>query len=208
MRSPQADKFFRRLSKERDEPVLVIITGAVAGAIFGHVRSSADIDFSIEFKRKRTSNVSEADLDAALRRTSEATGINIQYAKDIDRWGLISLLDYKRKAVPYRKFGAIEVRTLAPLYWCIGKFSRYLQSDILDLAVVLKRKRVPANQLSEILGRALKQSPLSSHCFQFRKHVEQFFSEHGEEIWGARFDPALSIRTFHKQAGISPRAVK
>lgn len=200
MKSPQADKFFRHLAKEWDKPVLAIITGAVAGAIFGHVRSSADIDFSIEFQRP--SDVFEADLDAALRRTSEATGINIQYAKDIDRWGLISILDYKETSIPYRKFGAIEVRTLAPLHWCIGKFSRYLQSDIQDLAAVLKKKRIPAVALAEILGRALKQSPLSSHCFQFRKHVEQFFSKHGRKIWGARFNPASAVSIFHRAAGI------
>ena len=181
--------------------MLAIITGAVAGAIFGHVRSSADIDFSIEFKRP--SDIFESDLDAALRRTSEATGINIQYAKDIDRWGLISILDYKEKSIPYRKFGAIEVRTLAPLHWCIGKFSRYLQSDIQDLAAVLKKKRIPAIELAEILGRALKQSPLSSHCFQFRKHVEHFFQKYGRKIWGARFDLSGSIRLFHQAAGIS-----
>lgn len=202
MKSPPTQRFFRALSKELKDPVKVFLTGAAAGALFGNVRSSADVDFAIEPVRERKESWNK--IDDALKRASRATGITVQYARDIDRWGMISLLDYRKKSVLYRKFGSIEVRTLHPLYWAIGKFTRYLESDVQDLATVFKKKKVSASKLAATLGRALKQSPPSSQGFQFRQHVEQFFEEYGKKIWGAKFDPATAIQVFHKEAGISP----
>ena len=204
MRSPQADKFFRALAKQLDEPVAVFLTGAVAGTIFGNVRSSADIDFAIEPKRKGKGRWNK--IDGALRRTSRATGITVQYARDIDRWGMISLLDYREKAARYRRFGHLDIRILNPAHWAIGKFTRYLEQDVQDLIAVLKKKKITPAELAKTLGKALKQSPPSSQGFQFRQHVEYFFSEYGRKVWGARFAPATAIRTFHKQAGISMRS--
>jgi len=206
MKSPPTYRFFRALSKELNDPVKVFLTGAAAGALFGNVRSSADVDFAIEPIRERKGSWDK--IDDALKRASQATGITVQYARDIDRWGMISLLDYRKKAVLYRKFGSIEVRALHPVYWAIGKFTRYLESDIQDLATVFKKKKIPASKLAETLGRALKQSPPSSQGFQFRQHVEQFLGEYGRKIWGPKFDRAGSIRAFHKQAGIRPEAIQ
>jgi hypothetical protein len=121
---------------------------------------------------------------------------------------MISLLDYQRTAIPYKKFGTVDVRTLDPVYWSIGKFTRYLKPDIQDLIIVLKKKKVPPAKLAKTLGKALRQSPPSTQGFQFRRHVEQFLKEYGRKIWGPKFDPAVFIRNFHKQAGIFPGAVK
>ncbi len=206
MKSPPTQRFFHTLSKELKEPVKVFLTGAAAGALFGNIRSSADVDFAIEPAREHKGVWDK--IDGALKRTSRATGITVQYARDIDRWGMISLLDYRKKSVLYRKFGSIEVRALHPAYWAIGKFTRYLESDVQDLATVFKKKKTSASKLAATLGRALKRSLPSSQRFQFRQHVEHFFGEYGRKIWGAKFDPAVSIRTFHKQAGISTGAVK
>ena len=200
MKSPQADKFFSRLAKELEEPVTVILTGAVAGAIFGNVRSSADIDFAIEPKRAGKGRWDK--IEEALRRTSQATGISVQYARDIDRWGMISLLDYRRTSLPYRKFGTIDVRTLDPAHWAIGKFSRYLEQDVQDLVAVLKKEKRPSPTMIRTLGKALRQSLPSSQRFQFRRHVEHFLRQYGRKIWGAQFDPEVSIRVFHRHAGI------
>ena len=203
MKSPPTQHFFRALSKQLDEPVKVFLTGAAAGALFGNLRSSADVDFAIEPARGRKGNWHK--IDDALKRASRATGISVQYARDIDSWGMISLLDYRGKSLPYQKFGSVEVRTLHPAYWAIGKFTRYLESDVQDLATVLKKKKVPPAQLAKTLGKALRQSPPSSQRFQFRQHVEQFLKDYGRKIWGTRFDLSGSIRLFHQAAGISLR---
>ena len=43
------DQFFSELDKRIDQPVKIILTGAIAGIIFGNIRPSMDIDFEIEF---------------------------------------------------------------------------------------------------------------------------------------------------------------
>ena len=199
-KSPPTERFFRALTKKLEEPVKVFLTGAAAGALFGNIRSSADVDFAIEPVREQPGSWDK--LEDALRHASRATGITVQYAHDIDRWGMISLLDYRKKSVLYRKFGSIEVRTLHPAYWAIGKFTRYLESDIQDLATVLKKKKVPPFKLVKTLGNALRKSPPSSQGFQFRQHVEQFLEKYGRKIWGTRFDPADAVTTFRLAAGI------
>ena len=204
MKSSEADKFFRELAKRLDEPVTVFLTGAVAGALFGNIRSSADIDFAIEPKRK--GNERWEKINHAILQASRETSLSVQYARDIDRWGMISLLNYRRKAIRYRKFGAIDVRALDPVHWAIGKFTRYWDPDIRDLIAVLKKKRVPPAKLAKTLGKALRQSPPSSQGFQFRQHVEQFFEKYGRRVWGAQFDPAGSISIFRAAAGIKMAA--
>jgi hypothetical protein len=203
MRSPQTDRFFRRLAKELDEPAVIYLTGAMAGAIFGNVRSSADIDFAIEPRPKGKGRWDK--IEEALRRTSRSTGISAQYARDIDRWGMISLLDYRKKAIPYRRFGRLDVRTLAPAHWAIGKITRYLETDVQDLVAVLKKMKVPAPALTRTLARAVRQSPPSSQRFQFRRHLEHFLQAYGRKVWGGGFDADSSIRAFHRLAGVSPQ---
>ena len=200
MKSSPAQHFFRALSKQLDEPVKVFLTGAAAGALFGNIRSSADVDFAIEPSRGRKESWNK--IDDAVKRASRATGITVQYARDIDRWGMISLLDYRKKSILYRKFGSIEVRALHPVYWAIGKFTRYLESDVQDLATVFTKKKISSLKLAATLGKALRKSPPSSQGFQFKQHVEQFFTGYGRKVWGPRFDPASAISVFHLAAGI------
>lgn len=200
MRSPEADKFFRALEKRLDEPVTVYLTGAIAGAIFGKVRSSADIDFAVEPKRggeRRWRKINDALLE-----TSDEVCVTVQYARDIDRWGMISLLDYRRTAIPYWKFGSIDVRTLDPVYWAIGKFTRCLDQDVQDMLTVFKKKRVSPGRLAKTLGKALRRSPPSTQRFQFRQHVEEFLKKHGRKVWGTKFNPEYAIAAFRLAADI------
>src|SRR5687767_14495550 len=102
MQKRQIDRFFKTLSDELDFAVTVILTGAAAGNLMGQVRPSRDIDFEIKSQMKSKGAWEEIDL--AVQRTVLKTGIQAQYAEDIDRWGMISLLDYNRHAKLYRQF--------------------------------------------------------------------------------------------------------
>ena len=199
--SPQEiERFFRNLDRALGEPAAVILTGAAAGSLMGHVRSSVDIDFAIEPKRKRPDSWEK--IEAALQRATQATGITAQYARDIDRWGMISLMDYRKNTVPFRKFGQVEVRILRLPYWAIGKFSRFLEPDLQDLVVVLKKSKPDPLELMKTLGKALRASPPSSQRFQFREHVEYFLQKYGRKVWGARFDSGGAVASFHRYARI------
>lgn len=194
-------RFFRVLAGHLEEPVVVILTGAAAGAAWGHVRASVDIDFAIEPRHEREGSWEQ--IEAAIQSATRATNIPAQYARDIERWGMISLADYRRHTLPYRRFGLVEVRLLRPDYWAIGKLNRWLEQDANDLVAVFRKERPPLAQTLQVWGKALRASPPSSTRFEFRRRVEHFLNSHGREIWGRRFDPASAIRTFHRHAGVS-----
>ncbi len=202
MNRRQIETFFRTLSEQLNENVVVLLTGAAAGTIWGQVRPSVDVDFAVEV-RKRDRKTWER-LEAAIERTVKLTGIQANYAEDIDRWGLITLLDYRRHTHPYRRFGLLQIRLLDPAYWSIGKMTRYLDPDVRDMVQVFKRQKVPAERLARLWGRALKKSPRSAALIQFRRQVEDFMRTYGRTIWGKKFDVGKTMRYFYRWAGISP----
>jgi hypothetical protein len=159
-----------------------------------------DVDFAVQVKRadKRTWE----KVEAAVERTVKLTGIQANYAEDIDRWGLITLLDYKRRTRPYRRFGLLEVRLLDPAYWSIGKMTRYLDPDVKDMLQVFKRQKIAPDRLARLWGRALKKSPRSAALFQFRRQVEDFLRSYGPAIWGKKFDAGKTLSRFYREAGI------
>lgn len=196
----QIDRFFKVLAEELDEKATVILTGAAAGAIWGQIRPSVDIDFAIELVKR--DNDAWQKFETAIARTIKLTGVQANYAEDIDRWGLITLLDYKRHTHFYKRFGNLEVRLLNPIYWSIGKMTRYLDPDIRDMIHVFKKQQILPAKLARIWGQALKHSPHSTALIQFRKQVEYFLRSHGHTIWGKQFNTESTIRRFYKTAGI------
>ena len=196
------NRFFRLLAKEFNRPATLILTGAAAGSLWGHVRPSRDLDFGVEI----VGNDSRAWelFQQAITRTIRQTGIDVNYAEDIDRWSSITLLDYRRHTRLHRRYGTLAVRLLDPAYWSIGKLARYYELDVQDVVIVLKRRHVPLPRLMRILGKALRERPHSPALFQFRMQVEHFLRTHGRSIWGRPFDPDAAIRQSHRTAGIRP----
>ena len=199
--TPRAiDRFFRTLAREFHEPAAIIVTGAAAGSLWGHIRPSQDVDFGVQLGG-RVSNRWER-FEAAVTRTVQQTGIQVNFAEDIDRWGSITLLDYRRHTLPYRRFGTLSVRLLDPVYWSIGKLGRYFDLDVNDVVTVLKRRRVPAVSVIRVWAKALRASPQSTALVQFRSQVEHFLRTYGRTIWGRSFYPEAAIRRFYRAAGI------
>ena len=201
MNRRQIDTFFRVLAEQSNEKVTILLTGAAAGAVWGHVRPSVDVDFAVQLRTGEKKSWEK--VAAAIERTVQLTGIQANYAEDIDRWGLITLLDYKRRTRPYRRFGLLQVRLLDPAYWSVGKMTRYLDPDVRDMIQVFKRQKVPAERLARLWGRALKKSPRSAALFQFRRQVEDFLQTHGSAIWGKKFDAGKTLRRFYRAAEIT-----
>lgn len=205
MNPRQIHHFFATLAAELRLPARVYLTGAAAGAIFGRVRPSADIDFGLRLASRRPG--AWADVERAVNRTSALTGIAASVAEDIDRWGMITLLDYRRKSRAHRRFGGLEVRLLDPVTWSIGKLTRLLEADVEDVVSVFRRQRVDAEAAARTWGHALRASPASTAQFSFRRNVEAFLEQQGPRIWGRRFAPPKHIRLFHRAARI-PIATK
>lgn len=202
------DRFFQTLAEEFSRPATIIVTGAAAGALWGHIRPSQDVDFAVQLVGSRPPQWEQ--FQAAVDRTVERTGLQVNYAEDIDRWGSITLLDYRRHTVPHRRFGTLNVRLLDPVYWSIGKLARYFDVDVHDVVSVLKRTRVPPTSVIRVWGQALRASPRSTAVIQFRNQVEHFLRTYGRVIWGRQFDPDTALRQFHRAVGLRrpPRSSK
>lgn len=201
MNTAQVERFFRLFAQKLNEPATVILTGAAAGVLWGHVRPSRDVDFAICPRRKGPAVWRRIEL--AVRRTIEATGIAANYAQDIERWGAISLMDYREQSRPYRRFGKVQLRLMDPAYWSIGKISRFITPDVRDLVAVFKTEKIPPARLLKVWGKALRASSPSDSQFQFRRNVENFLQVYGRAIWGKSFNPEEAIHRFHREAEIS-----
>lgn len=195
MNKKQIERYFKTLSKIYPRKCRVILTGAAAGALYGRVRATMDIDFSAE-------TADWEHFSKAVEQTSLRTGITAQYAEDIDRWSPITLMDYKKRTFIYGWFGPVEVRLMEPSYWAIGKLSRYLDPDIGDLIKVFKKTRTPWREVASVTGRALRKSPKSTACFLFKRQTEDFFKRFGKKIWGRAFDAKEAISLFYQRAGV------
>ena len=195
------DRFFTMLAREFGQSATVIVTGAAAGSLLGHIRPSQDIDFGVTLAG-RSPKAWEA-FQAAVDRAVRETGIAVNYAEDIDRWSAITLLDWRRHTLAHRRFGRLTVRVLDPVYWSIGKLGRYFELDIDDAVSVLRDRHIPAARLIPVWAKALRKSPRSTAISQFRAQVEHFLRTYGRTIWGRRFDPEAAVRQFHRAAGLN-----
>jgi hypothetical protein len=200
----QIDRFFKILAAEFQKEAVIILTGAAAGTILGSKRPSVDIDFAVDIKKPSESKWKE--FDTAVRNAIAETGIQASYAEDIDRWGMITLLDYRNSTKFLKKYGHLTLSVLHPAIWSIGKVTRFLDPDIKDMIQVFRKTKISPTRLAETWGKALRKSPRSTALIRFRRQVEGFFKSFGKKIWGRNFNATKTIRQFHKSAGI--KAVK
>jgi len=196
----QIEQFFKIIDAGFGQDAKVILTGAAAGTIWGSTRPSMDIDFAIEINNQSEANWQQ--LESAIRKAIDKTGIQANYAEDIDRWGMITLLDYKSNIKLYKKYGKLALMVLDPAYWSIGKMTRFIDPDIQDMIQVFRKKKSSPKKLAEVWGKALKESPRSTTLIRFRRQVESFLKSYGTKIWGKKFNSSTAVKQFHKSAGI------
>lgn len=190
MKIREVRQFFDELDKRINVPIRVILTGGAAAVLQGVSRATFDIDFELQLRK--TDELEK--IQKAIEETGRVTGIIPQYAEDIDRWSSIALPGKKSRR--YAKIGKIEVRLLDPTYWAIGKFSRYLSSDVQDLLTVFRHTKIKPESLARLLGKALGLSPASSSQTIFRRQVESFFDSYTGDIWGSSTDPVMLKNIF------------
>jgi hypothetical protein len=177
MNRRQIDRFFKILDAEFRQDAKAILTGAAAGTILGSTRPSMDIDFAIELKNRSEPNWKQ--LESAIRKATDKTGIQATYAEDIDRWGMVTLLEYRNNTKLYKKYGKLTIWVLDPAYWSIGKMTRFIDPDIQDMIQVFRKKKIPPARLARVWGRALSESQRSTALARFRRQVESFFESYG-----------------------------
>ena len=197
MRKNLIDLFFLELSKKTTKDVQIIVTGAVAGSLYGHSRPSLDIDFEIRPKKEKDSAYLEY-LDGVIREISSRLKVDTNYGEDISHWSMIDYLDYRKKSIPYKKIGHLDIRLIAPEYWTIGKMTRFFRIDIQDMIQVIKKKKLDAGESIGLWARALKASPMSLAKRDFILHVKLFIHDHGRHAWGNGFDKKKALDLFDR----------
>ncbi len=191
MRKRQIDLFFRELDKALDRRATVILLGASAGSLMGHIRPSFDIDFEIRFLKLKAD---KASVHKKILETSRKAGVAVNFSENVDHWSMVSYLDYRKTALPYKEFGKLEVKLIAPEYWTIGKMARYYALDIRDMAAIIKRKKIRPEILVRLWRQALEASDLSLELGQFKNHTAHFLRTYGRKIWGKKFHPEMWIQ--------------
>lgn len=186
MRKRQIDFFFSELDRALGRHAEIILTGAAAGSLMGHVRPSLDLDF--EIRPSRSAKMKPAVLEKTLLETARKAGLAVNYSEDISHWNMISFLDYRKKAVLYGRFGRLTVRLMDPATWTIGKITRYYALDALDVAAVIRKQKLKPGPLVGLWKRALGASPMSLQLGQFKEHAAHFLKNHGRRLWGKSFD--------------------
>ncbi len=193
MRPKDIDRFFRVFAQDLQTPVKIILTGGGVALLRGGMRVTYDLDFQIQLpSRPKERNRCEQ----ALRKAAQVTGITPQYAEDIDRWSSIAMPRPLRKPILYKRFGLVRVYLLDPLLWSIGKLTRFLESDIEDLGVVLKKVKPNPRMAVQVWGQALAQSPASSVQAQFKQQVLYFLKMHARLVWGKQVNPESLAEIF------------
>lgn len=164
----------------------------------GHVRPSVDIDFEIRLTGRKPKHFREK-LEEAVLKAARECGTAVNYSENVAGWSMISFLDYRKTAVPYRTFGKIRVDLIAPEFWTIGKMARFLALDRDDILRIIRRKKIPAGRLIRVWARALLSSRLSLELGQFRDHVLDFLKQDAGKAWGLRHQPEKLQALFLKQ---------
>lgn len=196
MRKRQIDLFFKELDKALNLKAEIILLGASAGSLMGHIRPSFDIDFEIRAAgRKPDKNrISKVILDTARK-----VRVAVNYSENVDHWSMVSYLDYRKTAVPYKTFGKLNVKLIAPAYWTIGKMARYYALDIKDVAVIIRKKKLQPRALVKLWKLAMDQSDLSLELGQFKKHAVHFLETQGKRLWGKTFDVGAYVEILKEE---------
>ncbi len=196
MKARDIDRFFETLSQHWTLPTRITLTGGGAALLMGGARPTDDVDYEVSLEPP------DADREVfqhAVRSAQESTGINAQFSESIERWSEISLLDYRKHTMLYKRFGSLEIRLLDPLYWSIGKIARYWDQDVQDLVAVFSRTKPDPLTVAALWHRALHSSPASSSLFLVKQQAIHFFTHHGRTVWGKRFDPAAVTQLLEKR---------
>lgn len=192
------DRFFAALDRAFNEPVTIIVTGGAAANLRGTTRTTRDIDFEVRLphQRRSASQKTWEAFERAVSKASRETGVEAQYAADIDRWSSIALPPRRRRPELYRWFGRLRVCLLDPVSWAVGKLARGLDTDLADVREVLAAAKPAAPRTVRTWAQALGSSPPSSAQALFRRQTEEFLRRHARVIWGRRVNPEALIRLF------------
>jgi hypothetical protein len=186
VRPADIDRFFSLLGKRLPFAVRVTLTGGGAAILEGVQRATRDLDFQISLGRAPGKR--HVLLQDAIRAVEAQTGIAAQYEESIETWSSIAWPEARARSYRYKRFGRVDVHLLDPLWWSVGKMTRYLDYDVSDVITVFKKMKVRPEQAVRAWGKALGRSPMSNAQSIFQRQVLGFLDRHARPLWGKSVD--------------------
>ena len=177
--------FFKRLSKFITEDIDIYLLGGCALIILDASRTTQDIDFEIRGANNETIE--------RIQQFCNEENIPINFSEDAGKWGMISISDNRKTALPYDKFGKITVKILDPFDMSIGKIERFTDIDIQDVIFLIKKFSMKPEELLTAWAKALNRSTKSEKTFLFRKQVESFIITYSKKTWGTEADGLIHL---------------
>ena len=197
MNKKKIHEFFKRLDIYLDQKATVIVVGASAASLMGHVRPSFDIDF--EIRLSRSTPAQKRKLAETILKTARETGVAVNFSENIASGERVNYLDYRKTALAYKKFGKLDVKLIEPCYWTIGKMTRFLELDIQDMVKIIRKKKIKPGRIISVWAQAFQASDLSLELGQFKEHVLFFLAQYAKKIWGKKINAADLKENFLKQ---------
>lgn len=111
-------------------------------------------------------------------------GIIVEFAVDIERWGMTALFHYREGAALYQKFGRLTVKIVDPLNIIAPKLARFIERDIEDAVILIQKFKIPRQGLLNHLEEVYQRSPASLEKGQLRGNIGRFLKKYQEELWG------------------------
>ena len=193
MTKKRIQRFFEALDRALQTFADIIVIGASAGTLMGHIRPSIDIDFEIRLKGGKHLDERQEQI---IKEVALQSHLAVNYSENISRWSMIDFLDYRKTAVAYSKFGKLNVKLIAPEYWTIGKMARFSDFDISDIMKIVKIKKLSADKLIRVWARAFQSSDVSLEKGDFKKHVVYFLRYNGKRLWGKLFESDEALKKY------------
>lgn len=199
MTSKDVVRFFTALSRRWTGSLDVILIGGAAAVLAGSRRMTRDVDF--EVRLGLGSQPEDGDgVAEAIRRATLDSGVRAQFAVDIERWSDVALPGYRASARPWKRFGTVRVKLLAPAWYVASKLRRGARKDFDDAVLVGRATRLAWRPVARTLGDAVRASPPSTHLPPFKARCEYFFERYGRLLWGPRFDSAAALIVFRRRS--------
>lgn len=169
------DQFFKKLAERAPRAKgTIYVTGGAALILYGIPRLTEDIDMEIP------QGLSEEDIVSV----SKEMGILVEFAVDIERWGMTALFNYRESAAAYQKFGGLTVKIVDPLNIIAPKLARFIERDIEDAVILIQKFKISRQDLLNHLEKVYQRSPASLEKGQLRGNIVRFLKEYQKKLWG------------------------
>lgn len=169
------DRFLSDLADAWKKQGVVYLVGGSAMVAEGHKHSSRDIDLGFDV-------TDEQAFYEVARAVADRGRYLLDLAPDPTRRSMIETPDWRKRSLPYGRFGSIEVR-----YWnaediVLNKVSRGTQEDWDDIESILRRTPTARSSLEGRFQEMYTASRPSDEKRMFRERFQLFLQDFGPRL--------------------------